>query len=154
VPANGGDGDDWTVVRVQRRKASGQVVRGQDKQRDFERQGGYLEGHYQQSRSRAPSPHNGKAFYGNPVNPNYQDERGTVWERLEFPYDPQQKQTDFLQTSLAGATITGAVQNASKLTGPAIKGTTSVKNAISGSENKRYVTFYFTNVPDMVPYLL
>jgi len=37
-------GDDWTVVRVRKRKASGQVVRGQDMQRDFEQQGGSLAG--------------------------------------------------------------------------------------------------------------
>ena len=37
----GGGGSDWTV-RVRKRKEPGPVVRGQDKQRDFERQGGFL----------------------------------------------------------------------------------------------------------------
>jgi len=69
-------------------------------------------------------------------NPKYQASRSTVWDRIEFPQVSHQKRSDEFQEAKAG-TITW--QNATYPTGSVIK---------------RYVTFYFTNVPDMVPYYI
>jgi len=64
VPEKGWDGDDWTVVRVRKRKAHGQVVRGKERQRDFKRQGGSSEGQERQSRFRSSSRSHDNAAYG------------------------------------------------------------------------------------------
>jgi len=45
-------------VRVRKRKAQGQVVRGQDRQREFKRQGGTTGLQHQQSRFRSSSRQN------------------------------------------------------------------------------------------------
>jgi len=107
VPENGADGDDWTVVRVWKRKVQGQVVRGQDKQWDFKRQGGSSAGHKRRSRFRSSSRFDQNDLYGEPVNPmqcgTHHNDHNIVWERLEFPSITHQKQSDTVQTYKAGA---------------------------------------------------
>jgi len=145
VPENGWDGDDWTVVRVRKRKAPGQVVRGQDRQRVFEQQGGSLAGQERWSRFRSSLRFDHNAEYGNLVNPRQHDggkarfnhvDRTSVWERLEFPSITYQKQPEADQARNAGA---ASLHNA---------------DTSNFSEYQRYVTFYFTNMPDLVPYFV
>jgi len=67
-------------------------------------------------------------------NPNYHAGRDTIWDRIEFPQLSHQKRSDGNQEP-----TTETWQNATPPT---------------DSVEKRYVTFYFTNVPDMVPYYI
>lgn len=132
-------------MRVRKRKAPGQVIRGQDMQRVFEQQGGSLAGQERRSRFRSSSRFDPNAEYGDLVNPrqcnggqarfNHAD-RISVWERLEFPSVTYQKQPEVDQARIAGAT--------------------SLHNADTSnfSEYQRYVTFCFTNVPNLVPYFV
>lgn len=141
----GGMGDDWAMVRVRKRKAPGQVVRGQDMQRVFEQQGGSLVGQKRRSRFRSSSRFDHNTEYGDLVNPRQRDggqarfnhaDRNSVWERLEFPSVTYQKQPEADQARNAGA---ASLHNA---------------DTSNFSEYQWYVTFYFTNVPDLVSYFV
>lgn len=65
MPETEGDGDDWTMVRVRKRKALGPVEHGQDEQRKFKRQGETEVREDQQSRVKNFQQYEAMVGYGN-----------------------------------------------------------------------------------------
>jgi len=127
VPEKGENGDDWTVVRVRRRKASGQVELRRDGQREFKRQGGSEARQDQRFRAQNYQQHVSRVCNDNMVVSQQITVRAQV-----------QHQTRPSAIKQAGGT---SKQN-----------TITEGDVIMGSDLKRYVTFYFTNVPNMLPY--
>lgn len=141
------------------------MVHGQDGQREFERQGGSEVWQHQQSRFRSSSMQNLTVAFDDTVNPKNSEQisvynvgkqqvvRSSVWGRIghgaRVTTTVLQPIASTVQSCKAG---TASVQKT--VPGPALAGAIMTDNEAVSSDSvmQRYVTVYFTNVPNMVPY--